>query len=83
VSLISRLAADQGIEIFGSEELLDILIAAHLAQNLGRRVVLPLEDVAGGFAIDADKVFGCGHDTDLLGFRGPSLAGAGSAKGVD
>src|SRR4051812_16630589 len=44
-------------------ELLRIVVAADLAEDLGHLAVLPLEGVAGALALQADEVLRAGHDS--------------------
>src|SRR5437763_540549 len=49
------------LHILGQGELLGVVVAAGLAEDLGDLAVLPLEDVAGGLALQADQVLRAGH----------------------
>jgi hypothetical protein len=55
------LPVDEGVEVLLSQKLIDLLATADFAERFLALVLLPLEDIGGGFAVQADQVFGSGH----------------------
>src|SRR3954464_2174151 len=49
------------LDVLGQRELVGVVVAAGLAEDLAELAVLPLEDVAGGLTLQADEILGARH----------------------